>query len=281
MNNNDIKFSAINSADFFENSVNPKNTDSIVFNKGIKIDSGKDLLKVIQKDNDKSLLLTINSLLKTFFLVKNEYLISISNSYILTNRRYFIHINDNKKLSIPLNKITSYKEENGQFILRYSIDNEEKMHYLSKWLTGALVNNIIQEHNRDIDFQDENIIALISNFKDELSFNNDIDIKADNYPIKSSPNYTGIIMVCLVFLFIGGCVYFVEKDSNIPTKTIYTNSGDPSHDQNGNKRKKCPWCGGVGKVGYLGESKAQVEKTGMGLGNFCITCNGTGYVDDK
>lgn len=38
----------------------------------------------------------------------------------------------------------------------------------------------------------------------------------------------------------------------------------------------CHWCGGRGEVGYAGESEAQVRRTGMGLGNPCITCNGDG-----
>lgn len=44
-------------------------------------------------------------------------------------------------------------------------------------------------------------------------------------------------------------------------------------------KKKCPWCGGVGRVGYMGDSKAQVDRTGNGLGNYCTTCTGTGFVD--
>lgn len=41
---------------------------------------------------------------------------------------------------------------------------------------------------------------------------------------------------------------------------------------------ECTWCGGVGSVGYAGESEKQVQRTGMGLGNKCISCAGTGKV---
>lgn len=38
----------------------------------------------------------------------------------------------------------------------------------------------------------------------------------------------------------------------------------------------CNWCGGHGQVGIAGESVEQVNRTGMGLGNPCITCGGDG-----
>jgi hypothetical protein len=41
---------------------------------------------------------------------------------------------------------------------------------------------------------------------------------------------------------------------------------------------KCDWCGGVDNVGYAGKSEEQVKRTGMGLGNKCTSCKGTGYV---
>jgi hypothetical protein len=41
---------------------------------------------------------------------------------------------------------------------------------------------------------------------------------------------------------------------------------------------ECTWCGGIGKVGYAGQSELQVRRTGNGLGNSCTSCKGTGKI---
>ncbi|RAJ19247.1 hypothetical protein [Pedobacter cryoconitis] len=40
----------------------------------------------------------------------------------------------------------------------------------------------------------------------------------------------------------------------------------------------CPWCGGAQRVGYAGKSEEQCRRTGMGKGNLCTTCGGTGKI---
>lgn len=40
----------------------------------------------------------------------------------------------------------------------------------------------------------------------------------------------------------------------------------------------CPWCGGAQRVGYAGKSEEQCRRTGMGKGNLCTTCGGTGRI---
>ena len=43
-------------------------------------------------------------------------------------------------------------------------------------------------------------------------------------------------------------------------------------------KEECDWCGGIGRVGYSGKSKEQCDRTGMGRGNSCSRCGGTGYL---
>ncbi|TFF34407.1 hypothetical protein [Mucilaginibacter psychrotolerans] len=85
----------------------------------------------------------------------------------------------------------------------------------------------------------------------------------------------------MIALFFVLCYYFYNASDKNLTRIREEQHSARANDGTPYGKKKCPWCGGIGRVGYAGDSKAQVERTGMGLGNYCTTCVGTGYVDDK
>lgn len=62
-----------------------------------------------------------------------------------------------------------------------------------------------------------------------------------------------------------------SPDSSSSSTNSSNNGGGSSSDC-----VTCYWCGGRGEVGYAGESEAQVRRTGVGLGNQCMTCDGDG-----
>jgi hypothetical protein len=98
-------------------------------------------------------------------------------------------------------------------------------------------------------------------------------------------------VVVLLALFVGSMVMYnrAHKDDeyaeyNTPAKASRTTTtAEDIENYKDNRYGKaveieCSWCGGIGKVGFAGASEAQCKRTGMGQGNYCTTCKGTGKV---
>ena len=292
---------------FWLNSSNPANSDSQFIQNGVD-----DVVRIYNLyKNDRQFSTIHDIFFKVSYLLKGEYFISYMSNVILTNRRLFIWFSD-LKLTIPLKNIISYEDSKwSSGITCYYRENGgiQTFKLVNKWLLANAVNNSINKHKNDI--VNDNELEILGSFKPaiqskfgitEESYSSWVEpVKLQevkiidenpnknqnqNQILKPKPNYNGVIILFLFILFIGGCGYFISKwdKSYRESGQGYggTNSTDNVHYNKitGKKQKKCPWCGGIGRVGYAGDSKEQVERTGMGLGNPCITCNGTGYVDD-
>lgn len=103
--------------------------------------------------------------------------------------------------------------------------------------------------------------------------------------VESSIDYTkrtlwpkiviGIMIICLGYWIFSGGNSSNSSSSVSSSSSSSSNSSDNS-DGSSSDCVTCYWCGGRGEVGYDGESEAQFRRTGMGLGNPCLTCNGDG-----
>jgi hypothetical protein len=82
----------------------------------------------------------------------------------------------------------------------------------------------------------------------------------------------------LAMAVIIGIIYFA-MDALMGDNFDKSKVADYQNDSNSKNKVDCTWCGGVGSVGYAGESEAQVRRTGMGLGNKCIRCKGSGKLE--
>ena len=75
-------------------------------------------------------------------------------------------------------------------------------------------------------------------------------------------------------------IYFRSNETSEVSGSTDSSSSSTNSSNNGGGSSSdcvtCSWCGGRGEVGYAGESEAQVRRTGMGLGNQCMTCDGDG-----
>ncbi len=262
--------------EFWFNSINPVNKDRI-FNE-YNYTSVKECIKLLNQPANYSVLQLFNSLQKNYYLLKGEYLVSSGGLSIITNKRFYIL--DKQELSIPINTITFYGIENGQLILKYLGTVGEKKYFIDNpILIPAIVNNYIEIFKSSPDLNNEVIQSIISTPKTNLAQLGMSTVPVEINEYKQPKDYKNIIALCIFLLFLGSCVYFLNKNDNSSSNS--TTNTNPAYDSTtGKKKKKCPWCGGIGRVGYGGESKAQVERTGMGLGNYCTTCTGTGYVND-
>lgn len=91
-----------------------------------------------------------------------------------------------------------------------------------------------------------------------------------------------ILFIC----FAGGLYWYSNQEESIEEeykteKHISTQEAIEQYNNNvyGDAvETKCSFCGGIGRVGFAGESEAQVKRTGNGLGNYCISCKGTGKI---
>ncbi|MES2827839.1 MAG: hypothetical protein V4687_06785 [Bacteroidota bacterium] len=100
--------------------------------------------------------------------------------------------------------------------------------------------------------------------------------------LKDLGQFSIIIVVFVVGMF--GYGAYMNRDQ---TEKYSTSNNSVETDIENNKlvhegkasKVECTWCGGVGRVGYAGASEAQVRRTGMGLGNYCTTCSGTGKIE--
>lgn len=89
------------------------------------------------------------------------------------------------------------------------------------------------------------------------------------------------IILPLAIVILIGIAFNGNGDKESPRRQISNAESIENYkDANEGKahKEKCGWCGGVGKVGYAGASEAQCRRTGMGYGNYCTTCQGTGTV---
>ena len=91
--------------------------------------------------------------------------------------------------------------------------------------------------------------------------------------------------VVLVFIFfLGFVIWSGNGTSESPTESEYPISTAEAIENYKDATQgkatdvKCDWCGGIGRVGYSGKSEEQCRRTGMGQGNICITCKGSGVV---
>jgi|GEM_PF-2823996 len=148
------------------------------------------------------------------------------------------------------------------------------------YVYNRIYNNYTPVQSKDIDIEKQ--IQLknleIEKLKLELSLKNDEQHSIaqpanQENTLRTSRNFRGLIATCIFILFIGGCVYLVEYNASTRSNTPVSTDAIPKG------KVKCKWCGGVGRVGVSGDSKAQYERTGNGLGNYCFRCKGTGYVD--
>lgn len=78
-----------------------------------------------------------------------------------------------------------------------------------------------------------------------------------------------VIVGCIIYITVSAKHNRGEDSARIQQREAHPNE----------YKKKCTWCGGIGRVGYMGESKAQYDRTGKGLGNPCTVCTGTGLID--
>ena len=89
--------------------------------------------------------------------------------------------------------------------------------------------------------------------------------------------FAKILAVVICLSFVGYCSTY--DSSSASSSSSNSSSSSSSSNNNGGSSSDCItcyWCGGRGEVGYDGESEVQFRRTGMGLGNPCLTCNGDG-----
>lgn len=274
---------------FWLNCTNPANDDSLFIQHSIT-----EVATVYSFLKTNAVLSTMSqAFFKSCYFLKDEYIIACMNGMLLTNRRLFIWFND-LKLTIPLVNLIKYEPAKWDSGIKgeYLYNGATQTFRLGNvWLLPALVNNALNRHKNDSITEDESII--LGSFKPALQSKYGISDDCFNSwvpPLTEQPiiqqqfvpapkplkNNASLITLFIFIVFIGSCVYIIQKGSN---DTGSTSSNSTSVTSNAH-RKKCPWCGGIGRVGYAGDSKAQVERTRMGLGNYCTTCGGSGYVDD-
>jgi len=112
------------------------------------------------------------------------------------------------------------------------------------------------------------------------------------YRMRNQP-YQKLKAVVKLLLFFGALILVMKfvGDRERHTSSAETATSSSSHISNDEaidnyKRNRygdpvitiCTFCGGIGKVGYAGESEAQIKRTGNGLGNICNVCKGAGKI---
>jgi len=240
-----IEFEAEN---FWLQSVNPINNDSTLLQHGFEdVESAYNEFR-----RDDSALFIINTFFKMNYLLKDEYLIAFMYNMVLTNRRLFMWFSDLKK-SIPLQNLKLYEQVKwGSGIKAEYLYNgaTQTFRLENKWMLPDRVNNALNQHQNEKVTEEELIIA--SNLKPTLdalygSFNeitnndlstNEINVNPINQEIKEvktqyinpipikkpKANYKGLIILCIIFLFLGGCIYIIEKSDDSANTSSTVNS---------------------------------------------------------
>jgi hypothetical protein len=273
--------------EFWVNSVNPVNSDSLFIVSGIT-----DLKEAVAFPNTANGNI-VKALFQSTYLVKGEYIVTYMNAMLLTNRRLFTFYTSETR-SIALKNLIKYERQPDCLFVEY-LENGiiQTFRIKSTFLNTDAVNNAMARHQNDIVSEQE--LELLSATKIVLDgrygFTNMVSTQSvsnqsleDNKEYQRKGNRNGLILFLIIISLVGGCGYFLSNwsksyEANGNAGTAIKNDTH-SNSISGKKQKKCPWCGGIGKVGYAGKSEAQVKRTGMGLGNYCTVCTGTGYVDD-
>jgi len=265
---------------FWLNSVNPTNSDSLFIKQGV---TNVSRAKALQNENVG---MAIKAFLLSTYLVKGEYIISYMEAMVLTNRRLFCYYQSSTR-SIALKNLLKY-EQVGKLTVEYLEDGISQSFSIgSRFLKAEVVNNVLAKHKSDEVSEEEIIILSDTKLVLDGKYSVVSEEAAENIKqYERRGNRNGLIVLFAIILLVGGCSYYFISWNKSYEQSGKAYGGSSSSDNShynsvtGKKQHKCPWCGGIGRVGYAGDSKAQVDRTGMGLGNPCTTCNGTGWVDD-
>jgi hypothetical protein len=272
MNTSEINQLIITDLDqFWTNTINPNHQDSVLKQWNFK--SAKEALKYMKNNNSHFALNIVSNLFSHYLILKSEYLVSVSGTMLITNKRIFI--NQSQILSIPINSIRFYGEENNQPIVKYVSNEVSKIYYFTdQYIQTGIANNIIETHKHSSDLKEEAIQHVLTTPKTEFN-PQELPVLANVEFVKPKKNFDGgIIALIVIVLCFGGCFYMMSGNDDRPRDYEALDR----HEELKN-RVTCSWCGGAGRVGYTGDSKAQTDRTGMGTGNLCTKCNGSGYVN--
>lgn len=222
---------------FWSNSVSPINDDSTFLQHSISdINKVYSLIKT-----EKGLSSISDAFFRVNFLLKDEYLIAFFGSMILTNRRLFIWFSDIKKV-IPLRNLIKYEVSKWEGGLKIEYRENDSLQTLKvgKYLSPDLVINALGRHKNDLITEEE--LEIVSHFKPileskyeitketfsswiepiELSIQQNFAENVNNNKVSQNPTpvvhkpqrkYKGIVFICFMLLFLGGCIYFYHQSS--------------------------------------------------------------------
>ncbi|SDS84351.1 hypothetical protein SAMN05216490_1927 [Mucilaginibacter mallensis] len=162
---NNIHNLIIDVDEFLDNSINSNNLDKITIpnNKNLK-----DLLGTTFPTESSSINITLNSLTYHYNLLKGEYLMTIIHGMILTNKRVFLHLPRDNRISIPLSNIISYNIDKDKAILQFSFLDAEEAFVLNRWIKQSIVINAVENHKNDIDFKNDDLVKIIWTLKKDF-----------------------------------------------------------------------------------------------------------------
>jgi hypothetical protein len=230
---NFIEFDTTN---FWENTVNPINTDSTFLQHGISdVEAIFNYLRLHPDD-----LWIIETFLKMNYLIKGEYFISHMSNIVLTNHRLFVWFND-LKVSIPLKKIIKYqpaKWDSGIKVEYYDNEAMQSFSLSNKWLLPETVNNALNKHKNFARTDEELCIAgslkptlqKMYSIDPNLSNSDTVPIKVQHQtasihtpPIPQKKSYRNLVGVLFIVIWFGGCAYMMhggDSSDSTPSGSI-------------------------------------------------------------